>query len=218
MTPYYRDDWVTIWHGDALEVMHEPAVYCMDRDVMLTDPPYGIAYRSGKSGTLARSIVGDGETVARDRVLEMWGDHPALVFGSIKRPAPAGTRTTLVWDQGDALGMGALDLPWKPSWQLIYVLGSGFTGRRTGGVLRFPPVQSMASNGRTHPHEKPVPLLRHLLTKCPDGVVLDPFMGTGSTLEAAKSLGRRAVGIEIDEAYCERAALRCSQEVLGLPA
>jgi hypothetical protein len=149
-------------------------------------------------------------------VVRLWGQRPALIFGSWRRPEPTGTRMALVWDKGPALGMGALDLPWKPSWDLIYVLGKGFRGHRGGGVLYCPPVQSMAANGRTHPHEKPVALMRALLEKCPSGTVLDPFMGTGATLVAAKSLGRRAIGIEIEEKYCEVAAQRCSQEVLGL--
>ena len=112
--------------------------------------------------------------------------------------------------------MGDLSLPWKPSHEEIYVLGSGFSGPRTSDVLRYPPVQSMAANGRLHPLEKPVGLLRMLLAKCPSGTVIDPFMGSGPTLIAAKDAGRRAVGIEIDEHYCEIAAQRLSQQTLGL--
>ncbi|WP_240360649.1 site-specific DNA-methyltransferase [Pyxidicoccus caerfyrddinensis] len=66
---------------------------------------------------------------------------------------------------------------------------------------------------RTHPTEKPVPLLAHLVEKsCPvSGLVLDPFAGTGATLVAAQQLGRRAVGVDLEERYCEVAAHRLQQ-------
>jgi site-specific DNA-methyltransferase (adenine-specific) len=67
-----------------------------------------------------------------------------------------------------------------------------------------------------HPTPKPEDLMRWLITKCPPGVVADPFMGSGSTLRAAKDLGRKAIGIEVDERYCEVAARRMGQEVLAL--
>lgn len=122
---------------------------------MLTDPPFGIDYESGHFGVLPRRITGDTDTALRDFVLEHCWRGPALVFGSWRAPRPAATRMVLIWDTKGANGMGALDLPWKPAHQEIYVLGTGFFGERTSDVLRFAPVQSMASNGRTHPHEKP---------------------------------------------------------------
>ena len=201
--PYYDDGLVTVYHGDAREI-----VCRLDADVMVTDPPYGISYHSGHFGTLPRSIRGDGDTGLRDGILAEWAPRPAIVFGSWKKPRPDGTRALLVWDTGGALGMGDLRIPWKPAHQEIYVLGHGFTGRRTTDVLRFPPVQSMAKNGRLHPHEKPVALLQELIGKCPEGAVLDPFMGVGSTLVAAVREGRRAIGIEIEERYCEAAVRR----------
>jgi hypothetical protein len=209
MTPYYVDGTVTIWHGDA-----RSAAAIDDGDVLITDPPYGIAYHSGwqRLAGNARSIAGDADTSIRDLMLTAWGSKPALVFGTWKRPTPAATKAMLVWDQGGALGMGDLSIPWKPSWQAIYVLGGPWPGGRDrGAVLRYPPVQSV---GRHHPHQKPVELMAALIDKCPPGTIVDPFMGSGSTLVAAKSCGRRAVGVELDERYCEIAAKRCAQGVL----
>ena len=211
MTPYYSDDHVTLYHGDCREITE-----WLTGDVMVTDPPYGIGYRSGKKGALARSILNDDGTGVRDAAVEMWHDRPALVFGTWRRTRPAGTHTLLVWDTRGALGMGDLSVPWKPAHQEIYVLGGGFSGPRTSDVLSYAPVQSMAANGRIHPHEKPVVLLRDLIAKCPPGVVVDPFAGSGTTLRAAKDLGRRAIGVELEERYCEIAASRLGQEVLDL--
>lgn len=187
--------------------------------VLVTDPPYGIAYNSGSRRTdLAASIVGDEDTSLRDWVLEAWGDRPALVFGSWKMPRPAGTHTRLVWDTKGALGMGDLSVPWKPSDQEIYVLGKGFVGRRDTNVLRVAPVQATARNGRLHPHEKPVSLMRLLIEKCPpDALIFDPFCGSGSTLVAAAQLGREAVGVEIDGGYCRVAKERVDRALAARP-
>jgi site-specific DNA-methyltransferase (adenine-specific) len=207
--PYYEQDGIAIYRGDVREWYDLP-----EADVMVTDPPYGIAYKSGQFGTLPRSIQGDADTSLRTWALGAWGDRPALVFGSWKAKRPDATRMLLVWDTKGANGMGDLSLPWKPSHQEIYVLGEGFVGRRTTDVLSFAPVQSMAANGRVHPHEKPVPLMCELIGKCPPGVVIDPFVGSGTTLVAAQLLGRKAIGIEIEERYCEIAAKRLAQGVL----
>lgn len=211
--PYYDEDDITIWCVDVRDWL---AIEPLPGNVLVTDPPYGIDYQSGKAGTLARSIDGDTDTTLRDAVLADWRRKPALVFGTWRIRRPTGTRMVLVWDTKGALGMGDLSLPWKPSHQEVYVLGEGFTGRRTTDVLTFAPVQSMASNGRLHPHQKPVDLMRELIRKCPPGVILDPFMGSGTTLVAAKAEGRKAIGIEVDEAYCAVAVRRLAQGVLAL--
>jgi site-specific DNA-methyltransferase (adenine-specific) len=126
------------------------------------------------------------------------------------------TRHVLTWLKGNHLGMGDLRIPWRPNTEEVYVLGHGFHGHRGSSLLDFPAPVSWASKGRKHPHEKPAELLAALIAKCPPGVVADPFMGSGTTLRAAKDVARRAIGVEVDERYCEIAAVRLSQEVLAL--
>lgn len=179
---------------------------------VLTDPPFGIDYQSGHRTDALWSgdvIQGDKSTVLRDFMLDALNGRPMLAFGSWKAPRPQGTRAVLIWDKGPALGMGALDIPWKPSAEEIYVLGKGFVGTRDeGAVVYCPPVQSMAKNGREHPNEKPVALLRRLLQKLPAGKVGDPFMGSGSSGVAAVLEGRPFIGFEIDPRYFEIACRR----------
>lgn len=197
-----------LYLGDCLEILPTlPKV-----DAVITDPPYGIAYESGYATdslwVAGKSIAGDKSTAIRDAVIEWAGGIPILCFGTWRAERPRGTRQVLIWDKGGALGMGALDIPWKPDHEEIYVLGSGFVGRRdSGSVLRHPPVQSMAKNGRVHPTEKPVGLLQRLVTKVP-GTVLDPFMGSGTTGVACMNLGRKFIGVEIELKYFDIACRR----------
>lgn len=215
MSLYYQDDYVTLYHGDSLKEHRE----WLAADVLVSDVPYGVDYNSGaRRDTLARSIAGDKDTGARDDALSAFAGRPALIFGTWRIPRPIGTRQVLVWDTKGALGMGAMDLPWKPAHQEVYVIGSGFSGKRTTDVLTYAPVQSMSRNGREHPHQKPVPLMRDLIAKCPPGVIADPFAGSGSTLVAAKNLGRKAIGVELEERYCEIIAKRCAQDVFDFGA
>lgn len=214
--PYYEDDAVTIYHGDCREI-----AAWLEADVLVTDPPYGMALRSGWGGAFGSlEIANDGDTTARDDALYLWGDRPALVFGRWSVTRPLGTRMVLQWEKGEHVGMGDLSLPWKPNTEEVYVLGSGFAGHRSSSVLRHLAIAGTVGRhdqgNRHHPTEKPVGLLIDLLGKCPPGVIADPFMGSGTTLRAAKDLGRRAIGIEVEERYCEIAAKRCAQEVLPL--
>lgn len=214
MTPYYDEDGVTIYHGDCREVGE-----WQTGDVLVTDPPYGINYESGWDDALP-GIAGDGDTALRDWVLTRWVDpKPWAVFGSWKRPRPAGLKAVLIWEKGEHSGMGDLSFPWRLNWEEVYIGGKGWAGRRDSGVLRVnAPVTWNAHtySPRKHPHEKPATLIRLLLEKVQIGTVVDPFMGSGTTLRAAKDLGRKAIGIEIDERYCEIAVQRLAQSVLAL--
>lgn len=213
MSLYYEDDFVRLYHGDCLTEHRE----WLEADVLVTDPPYGMAYDSKRvKGRAAQIIAGDATTDIRDAALSAWGDRPAIAFGKWNVPRPASVRARLIWSKGDDPGMGDLTFPWGNSDEEIYVFGAGFKGKRGSNVLVFP--KPPVSNRDSHPTPKPIPLMERLIEKCPPGTIADPFSGSGSTLVAAKALGRKAIGVELEEKYCEIAALRLSQEVLDFGA
>jgi len=221
--PYYSDDLVTLYHGDCLEVTEWLAA-----DVLVTDPPYGMAYRD--SLKLHKAIVGDENTETRDRLIEMWGGRAALVFGTWRVIKPAGVRNVLIWDKGTDVGMGAAT-PWGLSHEEIYVMGGwpslvpggrvreGGTPSRVSSVLHVrKPNNASSSRIVEHPTPKPVGLMEMLIERCPLGVIADPFAGSGSTLVAARNLGRNAIGVELEERYCELIAKRLSQQAFDFGA
>lgn len=218
MKPYYDDGQVTIYHGDCREIM--PSVTA---DVMVTDPPYGLSAALNSGGKRCRIVPRSNRVVpdwdrsldSRDAILGAWSPRPALVFASVTQPRPEGAYDRpLVWDKGEAVGMGDIRMPWRPNCEFVWIFGVGFVGRRSSSVLRY----AVTPAGRVHPTEKPLPLMSDLIQKCPPGVIVDPFMGSGSTVVAARNLGRRAIGIEFEERYCEIAARRLDQGVLPLGA
>ena len=212
MNPYYQDDHVTLYHADCLQHLD-----VLDQaDVLVTDPPYGVAYQSCRvPSRIDRPIKNDHDVTARDEVLRAWGNKPAIVFGTWRRDRPKNTRQRLIWSKGSDPGMGDLKMPWGNSDEEIYVLGNGWLGKRTSNVLTFP--KPPVSNRPDHPTPKPVPLMEKLITACPESwTIIDPFAGSGSTLRAAKNLGRKCIGFEIEEKYCEITAQRLAQETLGI--
>jgi site-specific DNA-methyltransferase (adenine-specific) len=178
---------------------------------------------SSKGGPSA-PIAGDGDAALRETILHLWNLHdpsgeddglrPALVFGTWRVPRPFNTAQIIVWDKGDSPGMGDLAIPWGPAHEEIYVLGVGFTGRRRANVYRVPTLPASASWRPEHPTPKPVSLMEQLITYCPPGTIADPFAGSGATLVAAKNQGRRAIGVELEERYCEIVAKRLAQDTL----
>ena len=209
--PYYQDDLVTLYHGDCLTDHRE----WLTADVLVTDPPYGMAYESGRvKDRPSQAIAGDDNTAVRDAALAAWGDRPAIAFGKWNVDRPANVRARLIWSKGDDPGMGDLNFPWGHSDEEIYVFGVGFVGKRGPNVITCP--KPPVSNRPDHPTPKPVPLMERLIEKCPPGVIADPFAGSGATLLAAVNQGRRVIGVELEERYCELIAKRLSNHTMTL--
>jgi len=211
MTPYYQDDAVTIYHGDCREIL--PTLDSVD--LVLTDPPYGMKYQPDKSHpTNTRRSTREWEPIYGDD--SPFGPAPWLVFSaailwganwySSRLPASGGW---LVFNKrGDGMpstnDFGDCELAWTN------VMGAPrlFSHMWHGGARSY-------SEPVLHPSQKPVALMRWCLGFVPHATMtLDPFMGSGTTLRAAKDLGRKAIGIEIEEHYCEIAADRMAQMVL----
>lgn len=220
MSVYYEDDLVTLYHGDCRDIL--PTLGRESVELLLTDPPYGINYRSGGAhGPIA------GDDGSLDVIAALRLALPALrlkrhfyVFGPFDlAPITKGATAELIWDKGK-FGAGNLSTPWGRSHEPLtfgvwspYVShagrGSQLVRLRRGSVLSFP----TTNNGRgamEHPTEKPVPLLRELIEASSrmGETVLDPFAGCGSTLIAAVREERKAIGIELEERYCEVIARR----------
>lgn len=220
MSVYYEDDLVQLYHGDCREV-----TAWLEADVLVTDPPYGVSWGAGgqragvdTSGWVVE-IAGDRDVQMRDAVLKMWGSRPAVVFGSWRAVRPPHVRARLVWHKASKNpGVGTADLPWYSVDEEVYILGRGFVMDRPHPNVITTHERRDGAHGATakigHPTPKPQVLMEHLLARTPPGTIADPFAGSGSTLVAAKQLGRRAIGIEIDERYCEIAARRLAQDTL----
>lgn len=212
MKPYYQDELVTLYHGDCRAIRG-----WTQADVLVTDPPYGMNYISGRRPQSA--IAGDGDLGIRDAALEMWGDKPAIVFGTWKQPRPTNTRQLIVWDKRGGAGFsGDLKMPWVDITEEIYVMGSGWVGGRVPAIYSIPTLPSQSAERPDHPTPKPVGLMESLIEKCPPGLIADPFAGSGSTLIAARNLGRKVIGVELEEKYCELIVKRLSQQVFDFSA
>lgn len=214
MTPYYEDGHVRLYHARWEDVPPD----LLTADVLVTDPPYGIGWKTeGKSSKRGATfdfprVEGDDSPFDPAPLLEM--GLPSVLFGGNHYGSRLpDSPSWFVWDkrldftndQADAeMAWSNLGGPVR-MFRMVWNGGAGDLANRIG-------------QHKGHPTQKPVQLMRWVLQKCPQGTVLDPYAGSGTTLVAAKSLGRKAIGVECVERYCETAANRLSQEVLGLSA
>lgn len=198
-TPYYDHAGITIFCGDCRNILPH-----VTADVVVTDPPYGTGWVRGGGS------VGVFHALHEQPEWDIW-------------------TTDWLRDLRSRCRMGCVFGPPSRSGELATICGNLWIYRKTNprpngpacepiGVWPFTELREfVAYNGDTpnHPCEKSVELVKALITRTA-GAVLDPFMGSGTTLVAAKQLGRRAIGIEIEEKYCALAVKRLAQEVLPL--
>ena len=210
---FYSDNWATIYCGDCREIlpMLEPV------DLVLTDPPYGINYRGGFVGgkspkdwpakfSKGCSIIGDDKAFDPTPFL----DFPSVILWGANnycRYLPQGqwlvwlkTRSTQrMLDQSDA------ELAWKKGGYAVYVFEHMWFGLCRDSEIAEPVL---------HPTQKPIALMKWCIEKSKNTkIILDPFLGSGTTCLAAKNLNRKSIGIEIEPKYCEVAVKRLRQEV-----
>ncbi len=226
--PYYHDEaaGITIYHGDCRDIL--PLIEPGSVDLVLTDPPYGVSYRSNLRQIRFDGITGDDSfpvewlaaipRLCKFRTALYWFASDASIDETREavRSIGFGLNRMLVWDKQ---AMTAGDLGDYGAQTEYVVFGTNgpvkLNGSRDGNLLSVPRVNPKVM---AHPTEKPLPLLSYLILRstAPSELVLDPFLGSGPTLLAARDLGRKAIGIEIEEPYGERAVTRLQQSVLPL--
>jgi site-specific DNA-methyltransferase (adenine-specific) len=208
MKPYYEHGGITIYHGDCREVL--PTLEKVD--LVLTDPPYGIGYDRNKKhkGSVAHGTVyGDDKPFDPAFLLDMknlilWG---ANCYAS-RLPDSA---TWLAWHKTFTDNSSGQTADFELAWTNCVKRSRLYSHLWAGCYRATEPGQFF------HPTQKPIALMTWCLQLVPQAKrIIDPFMGSGSTLVAAKNLGRFCTGIEIEERYCEIAAKRLGQEVFDL--
>lgn len=224
MRSYYEKDGITIYHGDCREILPTlPKV-----DLVLTDPPYGINTKSDGNGKLSPWadlcnaslwyelwIAECRKLLNHDGALWTFLNWRSMVtFQKASCALGWPIESLLVWDK-DWIGPGG-HKGLRPSYELVALFPMpGFTLEDRGlPDIRKCAWSSTKPNG--HPAEKPIALVQWIAEESGGGTILDPFAGSGTTLEAARNLGRRAIGIEIEEKYCEIAAKRLQQQLLPM--
>jgi site-specific DNA-methyltransferase (adenine-specific) len=235
--PYYQDSAVTIYHGDCRDVL--PSIGKVD--LVLTDPPYSSGARTDSErqirGAMLRETA-DEDWFTHD-TMTTWGFTWFIrgIFSELRQHLEGGSHLYLFcdWRQTPNLygmlescgyrvnhclvwakthyGMGAY---WRNQHENIVFASLGqpaaMLDRGMGSVIV---AKGVSPSARQHPTEKPSELLETILRAVPCTTIIDPFMGSGPTVAAAKKLGKNAIGIEIDEHYCEIAANRCRQMVMA---
>ncbi len=207
--PYYSENGITIYHGDAMDIL----LQIDPVDLVLTDPPYGIGSRlvtGGKGGSFDMLINSGADKWDKKPSQDLFDElffkssHQCIWGGNFFSLPPCDK--PLCWNK---LRPNQKNLSeWEYAWTSLVGRAEMFTYCANGGFV--------AQEPRDHPTQKPTALIQWCIRFFPEAqTILDPFMGSGTTLRAAKDLGRRAIGIEISREYCDIAINRLRQEVIS---
>lgn len=200
-------DGITLICGDARKVLPQlpPA------DVCLTDPPYGLrrpSQRTGKRADIQGNEKHDARWLKLLRLTTPSAVYCFCTWDSLERwrlslqKAGLRTRSCVVWDKG-IHGLADPTTCWAPQHELVLFGAQGrykLGPKRPADVIRV-----QRTNDTDHPYEKPRELMTRILEASPGELIVDPFCGTGPVLRAAKELGRRAIGVEIEAKHCRTA-------------
>ena len=215
MKPYYEEAGIVIYCGDCREILPQLGPV----DLVLTDPPYGIGEARGKNKSRTKLAV------SKDYGVSSWDDRtPAdwifgllremsryqIIFGGNYFPLPPSS-CWLVWDKLNGnTDFADCELAWTNLPKAVRRLQWRWQGMLQQDMSR--------KESHDHPTQKPLAVMKWALSQAPDdcGLILDPFMGSGTTLVAAKEFGRRTIGIEREARYCDVAISRLRQNVLDL--
>ena len=223
MKPYYQDDFCTIYHGDCAEVLPEIGKVW----AVVTDPPYGIGESSKRNASRtkpfgSKTALSSTQIKAKDYGEFAWDDQPPalslltqlraisdyqIIFGGNYFELPP-TSCILVWDKDNSGDFADCELAWTN----LKIAVRKLTYRWNGCIQETAGAEKEL---RVHPTQKPLAVMKWAMGFLPrdPGVICDPFMGSGTTLIAARALGCESIGIERDERYCELAVKRLSGKI-----
>jgi DNA modification methylase len=223
VTPYYQDDLVTLYHGDGRQAADVDGV-------VMTDPPYNVGYHyatyddrltDGEYLELLRLACRAPSVVIQYpepmfRIASVL-EPPAKVVAWVYNANTPKQWRTIAWF-GVTPDLSLVRQPYKnpTDRRVAALIAAGNEGPPVYDWWHIDQVKNVSDEKTGHPCQVPLDLMARIVAVTPSEVIVDPFAGSGTTLRAAKDAGRRAVGFEMDESYCEMAATRLSQEVLGL--
>lgn len=227
---YYQDDAVTLYHGDCREVL--AGMPDQSIDAVLTDPPYterthGMAKTNGGKGHGVKaldfdpitdadltSILAECGRVSRRWVVATLAYQHAFLYDA---DPPAGLRTLRlgVWVKTNPMPQISADRPGQ-GWESIAYMHRADVRPTWHGGGRHGNYVLPVRQGQGHPTVKPLAMVADWVQNFtePGDLILDPFAGSGTTLRAAANYGRRVIGVELDERYCELIATRLCQSAL----
>lgn len=236
MTPYYEDEDVAIYHGDCNEIIPR----LTDVDLVVTSPPYNKGHQSGDYANMKDAYVDHGDNMAEDDYVEwqkltirqLWdavGPDGAIFYNHKPQirdgaallptrllPADVTLRQIIIWDRRGGMNWNASFFVPQHEWVLLVAHPEFRLTNRSASAAGDVWDIGIDQGTEGHPCAYPKGLPLRAIGATTATTILDPFMGSGTTLRAAKDLGRRAIGIEISERYCEIAATRLGQGVLDL--